>query len=106
MSLTRLLRGPDESPLGTRLRAGQRSGGLCHVPQSQAGRLRLIAQGGSAEVAVVTGSSTVLWLRPGSRGLRGVFGTQAAPPLYSGARWAACECGQHLPPAVSRRPSE
>lgn len=89
MPLTLLWRGPDESPLGTCPGAGQSSVGLCHVPQSPVGRLRLLPRGGSAEVAAVTGSSTVLGRRPGSRGLRGVCGTQAAPPRDSGGAWGS-----------------
>lgn len=89
MPLTLLWRGPDESPLGTCPGAGQSSVGLCHVPQSPVGRLRLLPWGGSAEVAAVTGSSTVLGRRPGSRGLRGVCGTQAAPPRDSGGAWGS-----------------
>lgn len=89
MPLTLLWRGPDESPLGTCPGAGQSSVGLCHVPQSPVGRLRLLPRGGSAEVAAVTGSSTVLGRRPGSRGLRGVCGTQAALPRDSGGAWGS-----------------
>lgn len=40
-------------------------------------------------MAAVTGSSTVLGRRPGSRGLRGVCGTQAAPPRDSGGAWGS-----------------